>query len=64
MSLANSYGALEISSVKGNDIKPLHVSFSTTYKEGAVLAIAWNNGLITFSTHTFLTDEELRKRLF
>ncbi|KAL9544326.1 hypothetical protein MBANPS3_007683 [Mucor bainieri] len=42
--------------------KPLSLSFSSTYKDGALLAVTWSTGLITFVTHTFLTDEEIKKR--
>ncbi|KAI8643274.1 WD40-repeat-containing domain protein [Parasitella parasitica] len=54
--------SLQISALKG-DTKPLGLSFSFTFKDGALLAITWDTGLITFVTHTFLTDEEIRKRI-
>ncbi|KAI9487139.1 MAG: WD40-repeat-containing domain protein [Benjaminiella poitrasii] len=54
-------GAMEITPLE-NSAKPLQTSFSYTYKDGALLAIAWDNGFITFVSHTFLTDEEMRKR--
>ncbi|ORE10904.1 WD40 repeat-like protein [Rhizopus microsporus var. microsporus] len=43
-------GSIHVSALK-NETKPLHISFSSFYKQGAVLAIAWDNGVITFVTH-------------
>ena len=41
----------------------LRFVFSLNYKRGAVMAVAWDNGTITFVTHTFLTDAELKSRI-
>ncbi|CEP13604.1 hypothetical protein [Parasitella parasitica] len=57
----NENNSLQISALK-RDTKPLSLSFSPTFKDGALLAVTWDTGLITFVTHTFLTDEEIRKR--
>lgn len=47
--------ALEMKTM--DDAKPLSIKFSSTFKEGAVMAVAWNNGIVTFVTHKFLTSE-------
>lgn len=51
---------IEVSAIK--NARPLHISFSETYKNGALLATAWDNGTVTFVTQSFLTDEEVKKR--
>lgn len=40
-----------------NDHQPLSIEFSLAYKKGAIMAVAWDNGTVTFVTHRFLTDE-------
>ncbi|CAO3630163.1 unnamed protein product [Mucor fragilis] len=57
----NRGSALSVASLPA-ETKPLSLSFSSTYKDGALLAVTWDTGLITFVTHTFLTDEEIRRR--
>ncbi|CAO3676631.1 unnamed protein product [Rhizopus stolonifer] len=42
-----------------DDTKPLHTSFSSFYKYGAILATAWDNGTITFVTHTFKSARDV-----
>lgn len=41
---------------------PLSAAFSFSFSQGTLLAVAWNDGTISFVTHTFLTDEEVRER--
>jgi hypothetical protein len=53
-------GDMQVSPV--SNAKPLHISFSKSYKDGALLATAWDNGTVTFVTQSFLTDEEIKKR--
>ncbi|KAI8994609.1 hypothetical protein BDB01DRAFT_773394 [Pilobolus umbonatus] len=53
-------GGLSITPLK--DTYPTKILFSPSYKEGALLAIVWSNGMITFVTHTFTTNEDLRTR--
>ncbi|KAI8987658.1 WD40-repeat-containing domain protein [Mycotypha africana] len=61
---ANIDCSTELLSIKAlKDTKPIYISYSSTFKGGALLAIAWDNGLISFVTQNFLTDEEVRKRI-
>lgn len=53
-------GSLDIAPL-GNSI-PLSVRFSSIYKNGAILAVAWNDGTISFVTHTFINNDELHNR--
>ncbi|KAG0938728.1 hypothetical protein G6F57_006071 [Rhizopus arrhizus] len=50
-------GAVKVTPLK-DDAKPLHISFSSSYKYGAVLAVAWDNGTMSFVTHTFKSDRD------
>jgi hypothetical protein len=45
-----------------NNANPLQIKFSSAYKDGALMAVAWDNGIVTFVTHNFLSDEEVRSR--
>lgn len=59
--MAKQNGA--VTSMKSMTVEnPLQIKFSSSYKDGAVMAVAWDHGVITFVTHTFLTDEEVRSR--
>ncbi|KAG2232077.1 hypothetical protein INT48_001145, partial [Thamnidium elegans] len=49
-------GALEVKPIVD---RPLSAQFSLAFNQGALLAIAWDNGMVSFVTHTFLTDEEV-----
>ncbi|CAO3645300.1 unnamed protein product [Mucor hiemalis] len=53
-------GSLNISPLENST--PLSVRFSSTYKNGAILAIAWNDGTISFVTHTFINHDDLHNR--
>ncbi|KAI9261738.1 hypothetical protein BY458DRAFT_548404 [Sporodiniella umbellata] len=52
-----SNGSLKVISMKDN-AQPLQSAFSSFYKLGAILAIAWDNGTITFTTHAFKSPRE------
>lgn len=52
---AQTVADLEMSTM--NDFKPLTIEFSSSFKEGALMAVAWNNGTVTFVTHSFLTGD-------
>lgn len=54
-------GSLDIAPLRNSSI-PLSVRFSSIYKNGAILAIAWNDGTISFVTHTFINNDELHNR--
>lgn len=52
-------GSLQVSPLHSH---PVSIRFSPAYKNGALMAIGWDNGTVSFVTHSFLTGEELRKR--
>ncbi|GAA5796520.1 hypothetical protein HPULCUR_001892 [Helicostylum pulchrum] len=52
-------GALEVKPIAA---QPLYAKFAFAFNQGALLATAYDNGIVSFVTHSFLTDEEVRGR--